>query len=185
MNKTIIKRIIIVILVLVAIFLIATIIEESDRLNSYNKLKIQLNTNKIQIEAGDVIGPLQYVSDSEGTLNVEKKVNTNRPGIGQVIYKVYNKYLKYKEESMIVEVVDTTPPIIVLNTNNITIPQNTTIDFYDYLVNAYDNSHPTLLEQVIIDDSRLENKPGTYGVYYSVEDSSGNRTVELLTVNIK
>lgn len=88
------------------------------------------------------------------------------------------------EEKVIEKETDVTAPVIVLKTNNISIYQNESIDYLNYIESVKDAVDGELKDKIQynkIDTSKV----GNYEIIYSVSDSSNNSSEAKLIVEIK
>lgn len=91
---------------------------------------------------------------------------------------------KPKEITNIPEVKDEIAPEIKLRTNSIEITEGGDIDYLKYIESVIDDKDGDLLENIIyeeIDSSKI----GEQKIIYTVSDSSGNTSQEVVIVNIK
>lgn len=91
---------------------------------------------------------------------------------------------KPKEITSIPEVKDETAPVIKLNTDNIEITEGGDIDYLKYIESVIDDKDGDLLENIIYEEIDT-SKIGEQKIIYTVSDSSGNTSQEVIIVNIK
>jgi len=91
---------------------------------------------------------------------------------------------KPKEITNVPEVKDEIAPVIKLNTNNIEITEGSDIDYLKYIESVIDDKDGDLLENIIYEEIDT-SKIGEQKIIYTVSDSSGNTSQEVITVNIK
>ena len=116
-----------------------------------------------------------------GTLEDDKKIDTNHIGSQTIEFLYKDSKGKNKKGTFEVEVVDTTPPIVLLsNAYTVTVGNNTVLT--DVIVSAdnYDKNP----KREIIGDYDL-NQIGSYDVIYRVTDQSGNTTDVEFTLYVK
>lgn len=90
---------------------------------------------------------------------------------------------KPKEITNIPEVKDEIAPVIILSTNNIEIIEGGDVDYLKYIESVIDDKDGDLLENIIyeeIDTSVI----GEQKIIYTVSDSSGNTSQEIIIVNV-
>ena len=106
-----------------------------------------------------------------------------RAGSFSVILEATDAHGKSTRAEVPVTVTDVTPP--ELRVKDIIVQLGETID-YQSAVSAEDASDGDLTAEVEVDSAQVDpERVGTYTVYYTVQDSSGNRTEERGHVIIK
>lgn len=91
---------------------------------------------------------------------------------------------KPKEITNIPEVKDEIAPEIKLSTNNIEVMEGGDIDYLKYVESVIDDKDGDLLEKIIYEEIDT-SKIGEQKIIYTVSDSSGNTSQEVIIVNIK
>ena len=91
---------------------------------------------------------------------------------------------KPKEITNIPEVKDEIAPEIKLRTNSIEITEGGDIDYLKYIESVIDDKDGDLLENIIYEEIDT-SKIGEQKIIYTVSDSSGNTSQEVVIVNIK
>ena len=91
---------------------------------------------------------------------------------------------KPKEITNIPEVKDEIAPEIKLRTNSIEITEGGDIDYLKYIESVIDDKDGDLLENIIYEEIDT-SKIGEQKIIYTVSDSSGNTSQEVIIVNIK
>ena len=91
---------------------------------------------------------------------------------------------KSKEITNVPEVKDETAPEIKLSTNNIEVMEGGDIDYLKYIESVIDDKDGDLLENIIYEEIDT-SKIGEQKIIYTVSDSSGNTSQEVIIVNIK
>ena len=91
---------------------------------------------------------------------------------------------KPKEITNIPEVKDEIAPEIKLSTNSIEITEGGDIDYLKYIESVIDDKDGDLLENIIYEEIDT-SKIGEQKIIYTVSDSSGNTSQEVIIVNIK
>ncbi len=90
-----------------------------------------------------------------------------------------------KDDSVIIEKEkDHTPPVIVLETTNISIYKNETIDYLSYVKSVQDDIEGDLKDKLQYNEIDTSNI-GNFEIIYTVSDSSNNTGQSKLTVEIK
>lgn len=150
-------------------------------------MQIELLVDSIDIEKDSQFIGGQYIksySQDEGVTLEVPSLETDQLGTYQLEYQITNGY-KEVRKILIVNVVDSTAPIILLNKESISL--NKTKDSFDclaYIESASDDVDGDLTEQVRCSNS-LELSKDQQTVEYSVLDKSGNKGVAYLIVNFK
>lgn len=89
-----------------------------------------------------------------------------------------------KEITNIPEVKDEIAPEIKLSTNNIEIIEGGDVDYLKYIESVIDDKDGNLLENIIYEEIDT-SKIGEQKIVYTVSDSSGNTSQEVIIVNVK
>ena len=113
-------------------------------------------------------------------------VSYGAPGSYSVTYRVYDLSGNCAEETVPLEIRDTTPPAIALSSESVSVNTGSeALDFSGYLSSASDVTDGDLTSSVTIDDSAVNYKvPGSYNVTYTVTDSSGNSSQKIVVVHV-
>lgn len=126
-----------------------------------------------------------YNGDLKNNVIIDSsQLNNNVLGNYIVTYSVSDSSGNSVQVNRTVNVVDLVPPVLVLNELEMEIEAGDS--FIDPgITSAIDNYDGDVSHLVIVDSSNLDtNKKGTYSVTYTVSDSSGNISVQNLTVNV-
>lgn len=120
--------------------------------------------------------------DISNLIETENKIDINKVGSYEIIYKIGYKN-KYKEIKRIINVVDNISPEITLKgKKELTIYLNT--KYSDAGVNATDNYDGDITNKVEVDNNVNVDEIGEYLVNYKVADSSGNETTAKRVVKV-
>ncbi len=116
-----------------------------------------------------------------GTLEDDKKIDTNHLGSQTIEFLYKDSKGKNKKGAIAIEVVDTTAPIVLLS-NAYTVTVGYSNNLTDIILSAdnYDKNP----KREIIGDYDL-NQIGSYNVIYRVTDQSGNATDVEFTLYVK
>jgi hypothetical protein len=148
---------------------------------------------EVEIECGeDYVDPGATATDlCEGDLDAEgivvdsSAIDNTTPGTYTVTYNVTDSEGNVADEvTRTVKVVDTTPPIITLEGANPLVLDNGD-SFTDPGVTAEDACDGTIAT-ITVDDSEVNDRAiGDYKVYYTAEDSAGNKTTVERDVQVR
>ena len=116
------------------------------------------------------------------------EVPFDRLGYHEITVLAVDKSRNQTIESFVIEIVDRTPPELILVSYPKIIPVYDIFDerdCYEYVLSVSDN-----YDDVDINDIRLSfdvdpNRVGKYKIYYSISDQSGNETQKTLEVEVK
>lgn len=123
---------------------------------------------------GDVTEAIQTVNE----------VNTSNLGTYSVTYAVSDGAGNQAEAVRTVEVVDTTPPVIVI-TGQTTVTHEAGAIYIDLGATAFDSRQGSLTPFIQAENLVDSSVPGSYTVTYNVSDSEGNAaTPAVRTVNV-
>ena len=151
-------------------------------------IKVEIN-NAPTIEANDKIikvgtdfNPLSGVTafdaedgDITNKINiVSNNVNTSKVGNYEVVYEVTNSKGVSTTKVMSVVVVSNNKPVII-GADDIKIKKGSKFNLM-YGVSAYDYEDGDLTHKITVLGTVDTNKPGSYGIVYSVSDSENNIT---------
>lgn len=113
-------------------------------------------------------------------------VKAGVPGTYNVGYSVSDAAGNIFKTSRVVQIQDTTPPVITTSQNSVTLTVGDGKPNYKSLVSAQDAADGDLSSKVSIDDSGVNySSPGTYDVTYSVTDGAGNTSTKTLRVTVR
>ena len=115
--------------------------------------------------------------DISNKIMVFDSVNTSRPGVYKIIYRVSNSTGDETEKVRSVYVLDRTPPEIIL-TDDDTLYHEVGTPFIDPGFEVTDNYDEIQAESVTVSGEVDSEHPGTYRLFYNVQDSSGNSAEE-------
>ena len=139
-------------------------------------LKEDLNTQFLSdVKVSD------FIESINGKIIADKKIDTTKVGIQEVVFKFINEDNIELESSYKINVLDVTPPLIWLNsTYNVLVgSEDTLVD--DILCGDDYDSNPTC---EIIGEYNLD-EAGTYDLVFKATDSSGNITEKEFALNVK
>lgn len=138
-------------------------------LNGDHQIEVEVNT---QFDDPGATARFRF-SDYSDNVIVDTNLDTTKLGAYTIRY-TFVAYQKSVERT--IEVVDTTAPVIKLNSGDtLRVFENT--KFSDPGCSAMDNYDGDLTAQVKVDTSALDmSKVGSYDVIYQVNDTSGNTT---------
>lgn len=115
--------------------------------------------------------------------DVEVLSNIDESKIGEYEVKYTIKYKNYKKTlTRKVKIIDTVSPELTLGDKEIYCTVNDKCD--DITYKAIDNYDGDITSKVTKTSNVDIKKKGTYGIVFSVEDSSGNKTEQILKVNV-
>ena len=115
--------------------------------------------------------------------DVEVLSNIDESKIGEYEVKYTIKYKNYKKTlTRKVKIIDTVSPELTLGDKEIYCTVNDKCD--DITYKAVDNYDGDITSKVTKTSNVDIKKKGTYGIVFSVEDSSGNKTEQILKVNV-
>lgn len=152
---------------------------------------VEVTQTSKTIEAGTKsIDPIKLISvKNSDQYNIEiisNNIDASKLGKYVVEYNIINKQTNKEFKSKFnFDVVDTTPPEIILNKGKeVTVPLGDTFNPLNYieLKDNYDQS--IAKESVIIENAVNTNTKGTYYVNYSISDSAGNKATASLQVKV-
>lgn len=113
-------------------------------------------------------------------------VKVGVPGIYNVGYSVSDAAGNIFKTSRVVQIKDTTPPVITTSQNSVALTVGDGKPNYKSLVSVQDAADGDLSSKVSIDDSGVNySSPGTYDVTYSVTDGAGNTSTKTLRVTVR
>lgn len=146
-------------------------------LNSASEITLEVFTPYIEtVTARD-----NYDGDLTKKIIVTGSVNTSKLGNYKIIYNVKDSSGNAAEMvTRIVHVVDTTRPVIKLNSPAVMALEVNTP--YKETVSAKDNYDGDITSKIVITGSVDTLKPGTYKIAYDVKDTSNNESVTVYRV---
>ncbi len=113
----------------------------------------------------------------------DSKLDITSPGEYEVTYSVTDSYGNNTTEIITVKVLSNESPQIE-GVKDQTTKVNKSLDLLNG-VTATDKEDGDLTSSIVVDDSTLDiTIPGEYEVTYSVSDSDGNNTMEIITVEV-
>ena len=142
-----------------------------------SKIEYTLIDN-VKVEFLSDVKVSHFISDIDGELINDYKIDTTKVGKKEIKFKALNnKHIK-ASSSFYIEVVDTTEPMLWLN-STYSIPKGSTFDKEFLCVDNYDDNPKCKIEGVY--DS---NTVGTYDMKFIATDSSGNEASKDFTLNV-
>ena len=150
-------------------------------------LKIKLNDKKIvNVEYGSKykdLGVKALYKDNDISSDVETKNNINYKKLGKYTYTYTIKYKhQTKKITRVINVVDTTKPVLELNGGEETIYVGS--DYTDKGAKATDNYDGDLTDKIEVSGTVNKDTIGTYIITYKVVDSSNNEATIERKVNV-
>ncbi|MEG1009661.1 MAG: DUF5011 domain-containing protein, partial [Clostridia bacterium] len=143
-------------------------------LKGESPITVEVNTKYVDLGVDVILDSHDKLTDIKKDLIIDNKVNINEVGQYTVTYSITDRYNKTVKVTRIVNVVDTTKPVITLNKLNVyelevkgTKPEFKALatDNYDKVVN------------VVITDNIDVNKVGKYTVTFTATDANHNKEV--------
>ena len=140
-----------------------------------------------EVWQGDTLMPIDFVEDvidiSAYKVSFAQEPDFDTPGYQEVTVIIEDYYgNKTEVKSLLNVMLDTEPPIFY-GIKDQTVYEGDTVS-YRKGVSVKDNKDTDVKFQ--IDSSQVNlNKVGTYKVYYTAEDSSGNKTKESATITVE
>lgn len=172
---------IIMIISSITIIIAMLYVTKDDWLKYFEDLYLRFNCDSVQLEAGDKFEPASYIKayDPESVISFpnKKEIDTSKPGTYWAVYHISNGK-KEKEMKLLVEVKDTTPPVIRLKENNIVVSDTSGLKPDKYITSVIDNVDGDLKSKITIE---MKNSK----IIYRAKDSSGNEAEETLRVTIE
>ena len=149
-------------------------------------LSIQLKEDEITLEYQSPFNAADYIENYTEGRNVRvilpENVDTSVLGSQTAVYKVTNG-IRTASRSLIVNVVDSEPPVLSFTTNKVTIKAGDMFSGKNYIDSATDNYDGDLKSSVIY--STLDPDLEKQKIRYEVSDSSGNKAENSLLVLIE
>ena len=150
------------------------------------ELFIEFMEPEVNIEYGQIFAPAKYIKAYTQDENVElvlpESVKMDTLGEQTIIYQIKNPW-KTKAFELIVNTVDTVPPVITLNAREATLTRGE--DKFTpaaYIVSASDNVEGDLTSAIEV---KAEDDENDQTVLFIVKDSSGNETTEKFQLHWK
>lgn len=171
-NKKLMGLLFVIVIVIMIIFVIFVYI------NIY-KVDIVLNNN-LQVEFNEKRKISSFIKKINGKIIDDKYVDTLSLGSKAIVFNYINDNNVKVSSSFEYEVVDTTPPLILLNSKYDVLVDDT-LDLTNSILcgDNYDNK-----PKCYIDGNYDLHVPGKYDLSYNAVDSSGNSSVVNFTLNV-
>ena len=153
---------------------------------AFENLSLKLSESEVTLEYQAPFNAADYLeSYSEGKnvrIVLPENIDSSVLGSQTAIYKVTNG-IRTASKSLIVNVVDTEPPVITFTTSKVEIKAGDVFRGKAYLNTVTDNHDGDLKDSVICGtlDPDLEKQK----IHFEVSDSSGNKTEQTLLVVIE
>lgn len=165
-KKSLIIKISLILLCIVIIGMVFTWNQIVLLINGSSIVNLPVYTN--YIDEGVTAKIFDYNLDKQ--VNITSNLDINKLGNYEITYDLF-----FHQRKRYVNIIDTTPPEIVLNgDNNVTIYQNEKYVDEGFLV--IDNYDGNLSDKVIVTSNVNNSKLGNYKIKYKISDSSGNTT---------
>ncbi|QRG86930.1 hypothetical protein [Bulleidia sp. zg-1006] len=155
----------------------------------FQKLELSFITEKpIEIEYGSGFNPQDYIKSYTKDKNVElvlpNALDTTALGKHTLTFTLKNKKKSISKE-LEVDVVDKESPVLKLKQYSLTLERgiNTTFSCKTYIQSANDNVDGDLTKKV--ECSKFDSNKNQQEIQYSVKDSSGNSSKEILKLTLK
>ncbi len=149
-------------------------------------IELELKETEVTLEYGAQFNSSDYIESVSQEDNVRiilpEDIDTAEPGSQTAVYKATNG-IKTVTKTMVINVVDTTPPALTLKTSKYLLKAGELFSCKAFIDSANDNADGDLSEQVICEtlDPDLEKQK----IHYEVTDSSGNKSETSLLVMIE
>ena len=115
----------------------------------------------------------EFDGDLSSSIIIAGTVNTSIIGVYSIVYSVTDSHGNTASVTRTVIVVDTTPPVIILNGDS-TIYLELGSTYTELGATATDNYDGNLSSEIFLSGSVDTSTEGTYYISYNVSDSSGN-----------
>lgn len=186
LKKTKIIAIILTVLVIFCLILSMLYINKDYLLALCEDVELELTDDSITLSFGQEFHPMNYVKSykKENKLILPVTQEMNKLTDYEYIYEV-NNGVKSIEKSLIVTVIDDQPPVIHLKQTHVTIIQDDDFDVLDYVIDVSDNYDNLSLKNIHYEINGDISQVGNFTVLYSVTDSSGNETSNILNVKVE
>lgn len=136
-----------------------------------------------KVETGTKIDPIDLIESTSSSQVLYPKIDTSTPGKKKLLFIAVGKSGYQKEFMTEIEVIDPTPPELILSKDEVVITVGEKFDAKSYIQKAYDNFDGEL--HVDISKNFDANVVGNYVLTYKVEDSSGNISEKTLSLIVK
>ncbi|MGX8834712.1 immunoglobulin-like domain-containing protein [Amedibacillus sp. YH-ame6] len=136
-----------------------------------------------KVETGANLDPIDLIASTSSAKILYPKIDTSISGKKKLLYIAVGKDGYQKEFMTELNVIDPTPPELVLSQDTVTITVGDTFDAKSYVQKAYDSFDGKL--KVDISKDYDISLPGSYLITYRVIDSSKNITEKSLTLIVK
>jgi|AKZA01.1.fsa_nt_gi hypothetical protein len=150
----------------------------------FDSIELELVSDQIELGLSDKFKPMDYIKRYDDSFNLSiPKADWDSPGQYIVQYTLENAVKKIKR-TLIVNVFDDIPPIIILKQESIILMQGEAFNALDYIESVHDNIDGNLIDKVnytTIDITKL----GMHTVTYTVSDTQGNQAIATLDVYIQ
>ena len=153
---------------------------------AFENLSLKLSESEVTIEYQAPFNAADYIDSYTEGRNVRvvlpENIDTSVLGSQTAVYKVTNG-VRTVSTNLIVNVVDTEPPVIAFTTSKVTIKAGDMFSGKSYIDSAVDNHDGDLKESVICGtlDPDLEKQK----IRFEVSDASGNKAEDTLLVLIE
>lgn len=186
LKKTKIIAIILTVLIILCLILSILYINKDYLLALCEDVELELTEDSITLSFGQEFHPMDYVKsyNKENKLILPAPQEMNKLTDYEYIYEVDNG-VKSIQKTLIVTVIDDQPPVIQLKQNDVTIIQGDDFDALDYITDISDNYDNLSLKDIHYEINGDISQVGNFTVLYSVTDSSGNETSEILNINVE
>lgn len=175
----------IVVLAFIAMLVLLFFLSKDYLIGNFQNLELNLKKEKITIEVGSYFNAKEYVeSYSEEIENIQisyPSLDTNRLGTYYLDYIISSPY-KVLKRQLEVNIVDTTPPAIELTKHEDTLIREQEFNCMDYIKSYSDNYDKN---PVIKCSDNIDWEKDKINITYVILDSSGNKSEESLSLNIK
>lgn len=176
------KLIIVIISILVVILAIGAVVYVIiDKKKEKEEDAVALTTKEdLTVEFLEKVKVSDFIENLQGELLNDFDVNTTNLGKSKITFEYKSIRNKKKTKSFDIEVVDTTSPVIYMNTT-MTVNKGYNKKLTDTIL-AGDNcdSNPTRT----IEGEYDLNKTGTYNLKYIIKDASGNEASQKFTLKV-
>ncbi len=170
------KKIIICTVILIVLVLIFLIIKNYKKYKDYSIIEIKDN---LDIEFGNIYYLSDFISIKNSKL-IDKKIQYTNIGKYEIKYYYKNEYGIKFNKSITLNVVDTTKPVVMLNSSyTINVGSDTDLSKSIICADNYDNNPNCYIEG----DYDI-NKVGSYPLTYVAKDKNNNETKIEFNLNI-
>ena len=177
------KKILLVILLIIGV-LIGDVLLSRKRV--YDSLNLHLKSNVM--EYGDIFEDKKLIDEYKGRLTIEDKPDTKQVGDYEVRF-ILNDKARYglpvkREYIETIHVIDTKPPVIELEADEVKIYAGNSYDFKDNILKVYDEFDGDINEYEINTDADLD-KAGSYIVEVKAVDVNGLSNSKSYTLTVR